>query len=180
MNINEISNKAKFFYNNKNYTKSIKLYNIILLSTKNSDILINISICYLKINDYINAHLNISKYIENNITNQQAWGILGAAFYGLNKKNDSLMAYNKAYELSKKNIYKIMIDKINNTKFNSFLKNPNMNNIFNSILSNNKIVDKLKNKSFQNKLFALKSNPQNIINDPEVMEIMTDMMKKIF
>jgi len=191
MNNLDIINKTEIFYNNKNYNKCIKLYKIILLNDdykNNYNIYINMSICYLKIKHYTDAKEYILLYINNsNIDNHQAWGIYGAALYGLKKFKESLNAYSKAYEIKKKNIYNIMISKINiqlynddhKTVSNIFNKNPQINNLFNSLISDNKMLDKINDAEFQNKLLALQSNPLNALKDPDIMNIMNSLINKI-
>jgi len=145
------------------------------------------SICYLKLKYYNDAKENILLFINNNNdkNNDQAWGILGASLYGLNKKKESLCAYNKAYELKKKKIYNIMINKINTelnnesseNMYNVFSKNPKMNKLFESIMTDNNVLN---NVSFQNKLMSLQSNPLEALKDPEIMNVMNNMIKKVF
>lgn len=191
MNNLDIINKINNFYNNKSYQKCIKLYKIISLNDNyknNCDIYINMSICYLKLKQYADAKEYILLYINNsNINEHQSWGILGASLYGLKKIKESLNAYNKAYELKKKKIYNIMINKINiqlcvddrNTLNNIFNKNPQINNLFNSLITDNKMLDKINDVEFQNKLMELQTNPLNALKDPEIMNIMNSIINKL-
>lgn len=80
-----------------------------------------------------------------------------------------------------------MISKINiqlynddhKTVSNIFNKNPQINNLFNSLISDNKMLDKINDAEFQNKLLALQSNPLNALKDPDIMNIMNSLINKI-
>jgi len=53
----------------------------------------------------------------------------------------------------------------------------NMGDLFGKILSNPKISEKMKDATFQSKLVSNQSNPMAMLNDPDMMEIMQEMMK---
>jgi stress-induced-phosphoprotein 1 len=122
----------------------------------------------------------------------KAWGRLGAALYGHDKLDEALVAYNKANELEPSNIYVEMIEEIKqniiNIKNDLFLnetkiQNPSMENLFStmfdSVISNPKIMEKLTNPEFQSKILTLQSNPLQALKDKEVMNIMSEMMKNL-
>jgi len=51
--------------------------------------------------------------------------------------------------------------------------------LFDSVISNPKIMEKLTNPEFQSKVLTMQSNPLEALKDKEVMTIMSEMMKKI-
>ena len=121
----------------------------------------------------------------------KAWGRLGAALYGQNKLDEAFVAYNKANELEPSNIYVEMIEEIkqniieikNNLISNDTIHNASMENLFStmfdSVISNPKIMEKLTNPVFQGKILSMQSNPLEALNDKEVMSIMSEMMKNL-
>ena len=51
--------------------------------------------------------------------------------------------------------------------------------MFDSVISNPKIMEKLTNPEFQSKILTLQSNPLQALKDKEVMNIMSEMMKNL-
>jgi stress-induced-phosphoprotein 1 len=163
-----------------------------LMPSQEAELAYNLGIEKMKIGDYKTAIESFDEAIRLKPDWGKAWGRLGAALYGQDKLDEALVAYNKANELEPSNIYVEMIEEIKqnmiNIKNNLFsndpkAQNPSMENLFStmfdSVISNPKIMEKLTNPEFQNKVLTMQSNPLQALKDQEVMNIMSEMMKKL-
>jgi tetratricopeptide (TPR) repeat protein len=190
---NKLKEKANEFYCEGKYNDAVNIYSQLLeWEPENYMVLSNRSAAYIKLekwNEALNDAVTSTKLKPDW---GKAWGRLGAALYGQDKLDEALVAYNKANELEPSNIYVEMIDEIKqniiNIKNKLFLnesktQNPSMENLFStmfdSVISNPKIMEKLTNPEFQNKVLTMQSNPLQALKDQEVMNIMSEMMKKL-
>lgn len=190
---NKQKEKANEYFTEGKYDDAIKLYSeLIELEPENYMVLSNRSVVYIKLerwNDALNDAVLSTKLKPDW---GKAWGRLGAALYGQDKLDEALVAYNKANELEPSNIYVEMIDEIKqniiNIKNSLFsnetkIQNPSMENLFStmfdSVISNPKIMEKLTNPEFQSKVLTLQSNPLQALKDKDVMNIMSEMMKNL-
>ena len=68
-----------------------------------------------------------------------------------------------------------------NDSMNNSMNNPNMENLFSSmfdsVISNPTLLEKLSNPEFQSKILSLQNNPLEALQDKDVMKIMGEMMK---
>jgi stress-induced-phosphoprotein 1 len=186
---------ANQHFKNGEYEQAVKLYSEILESdTENHVVLSNRSATYIKMEKYDLALEDAIKTTKLKSDCGKAWGRLGAALYGLDKMDESLVAYNKANELEPSEIYTQMIeqikDKLKNMKnklinenLSETIGNPQMgnlfSNLFDSVISNPKIMEKLTDPEFQGKVLSLQNNPLDAMKDKEVMSIMSEMMKSM-
>ncbi len=185
--------KANEYFTEGKYDDAIIIYSeLIELEPENYMVLSNRSAAYIKLerwNDALNDAVLSTKLKPDW---GKAWGRLGAALYGHDKLDEALVAYNKANELEPSNIYVEMIEEIKqniiNIKNDLFLnetkiQNPSMEHLFStmfdSVISNPKIMEKLTNPEFQSKILTLQSNPLQALKDKEVMNIMSEMMKNL-
>ena len=190
---NKLKEKANEYYVEYKYNESVDIYSQLLeWEPENYMVLSNRSAAYIKLEKW-NEALNdavMSTKLKPDLG--KAWGRLGAALYGQDKLDEALVAYNKANELEPSNIYVEMIKEIKqnmiNIKNNLFsndqkVQNPSMENLFStmfdSVISNPKIMEKLTNPEFQNKVLTMQSNPLQALKDQEVMTIMSEMMKNL-
>ena len=190
---NKLKDKANEYYTEGKYNEAVNIYSQLLeWEPENYMVLSNRSAAYIKLekwNEALNDAVTSTKLKPDW---GKAWGRLGAALYGQDKLDEALVAYNKANELEPSNIYVEMIDEIKqniiNIKNKLFLnesktQNPSMENLFStmfdSVISNPKIMEKLTNPEFQNKVLTMQSNPLQALKDQEVMNIMSEMMKKL-
>ena len=195
-----IINNENELYQNEKYDELIIIYNNEINSNNQIyKILLNRCLCYLKLKKYNNAFNDALKSIEMNDSYDKSWGYLGASLYGLNKLEDALIAYNKAYDLTKKeentnNIYLIMINDLKKKLFNkknSTLKkflskkinNPQIEGLFNSlfgtIITNPSIVEKLSDSNFQTKLLDYHNNPEEALKDNEILGVLNNLIKSL-
>jgi stress-induced-phosphoprotein 1 len=183
--------QANQYFKDGNYNQSVQLYTEILeLDEDNFAVLSNRSAAYLKLEKYDLALVDAVKTTKLKPEWGKAWGRLGAALYGLEKLDESLVAYNKANELEPSDIYAQMLDQIKAQLKEMKVVNPkvqligeNMDNLLNklydSMFSNSKIMEKLSDPEFQNKVLSLQNNPFDAIKDKEIMGLMSEMMKNI-
>ena len=188
------------------YMLAIDIYNKLLEEDNiDSYILLsNRGLCYFKLNDYELSLKDLVKSTKKRPDYAKAWGRLGATLYKLNKLDKAHVAYTNAYTLEEDTekliIYKNMIDIINrgfpknihNIKdsiketiegklHNLFSNNNDMmnnmvNNMMENVFSNSNIMEKIINPEFQNKVLSMQSNPFNAINDPDIMNVITQMI----
>ena len=187
--------QANQYFKDGNYNQSVQLYTEILeLDEDNFAVLSNRSAAYLKLEKYDLALVDAVKTTKLKPEWGKAWGRLGAALYGLEKLDESLVAYNKANELEPSDIYAQMLVQIKAQLKEMKVVNPkaqlidenvgeNMDNLLNklydSMFSNSKIMEKLSDPEFQNKVLSLQNNPFDAIKDKEIMGLMSEMMKNI-
>jgi stress-induced-phosphoprotein 1 len=190
---NKLKEKANEHYVENNYNEAVNIYTQLLeWEPENYMVLANRSAAYIKLKKWNEALNDAVMSTKLKPDWGKAWGRLGAALYGQDKLDEALVAYNKANELEPSNIYTEMIDEIKQNiisiKNNLFSKesksqNSSMENLFStmfdSVISNPKIMEKLTNPEFQNKVLMMQSNPLQALNDKEVMNVMSDMMKNL-
>jgi stress-induced-phosphoprotein 1 len=190
---NKLKEKANEYYVENKYKEAINIYTQLLeWEPENYMVLSNRSAAYIKLEKWNEALNDAVMSTKLKPDWGKAWGRLGAALYGQDKLDEALVAYNKAYELEPSNIYLEMIEEIKenmiNIKNNLFskesnLQDPSVGNLFStmfdSVISNPKIMEKLTNPEFQSKVLTMQSNPLEALKDKEVMNIMSEMMKNL-
>ncbi len=185
--------EANNFFKEGKYEEAIKTYSEILeADPENYLILSNRSATYIKMEKYDEALIDAAKCTKLKPDWGKAWGRLASALHGQGKYDDALVAYNKANELEPNEIYVKMIGEIKQ-KFNEMksklvneslpaeIKDSQMGDLFASmfdtVVDNPKIMEKLTNPDFQSKVLSMQSNPFEALKDQEVMNIMMEMMK---
>lgn len=177
-----IINNEKELYENNKYDELIIFYNNQIVDNK---ILLNRCLCFLKLKQYNNAFNDALKAIDFNENYAKSWGYLGASLYGLNKLDDSLIAYNKAYELSENNIYLTMINNLKKKiihrsfDFSKKINNLQIENIFNNIITNPHIIEKLNDSNFQSKILSYHNNPKEALKDNDIINIMNNLINTL-
>ena len=190
---NKLKEKANEYYVENKYKEAVNIYiQLLEWEPENYMVLSNRSAAYIKLEKWNEALNDAVMSTKLKPDWGKAWGRLGAALYGQNKLDEALVAYNKANELEPSNIYVEMIDEIKqniiNIKNNLFSNesktlDPSMENLFStmfdSVISNPKIMEKLTNPEFQSKVLTMQSNPLEALKDKEVMNIMSEMIKNL-
>lgn len=183
--------QANQYFKDGEYEQAIELYTELLENNQDEPILLsNRSASYIKLEQYDLALEDAVKSTKLKPEWGKAWGRLGASLYGLEQFDESLVAYNKANELEPSEIYTQMINQIKSKMIDMKEKiisetteNPKMgdlfNSVFDSVMSNPKILEKLTDPEFQSKVLSMQSNPLDAINDSEIMSIMGEMMKSL-
>lgn len=185
--------QANILFKEGKYNEAVDLYSEILNGDQeNHFVLSNRSAALIKLGKYADALDDAVKCTKLKPEWGKAWGRLGAALHGQGKYDDALVAYNKANELEPSEIYDKMIAEIKQ-KFNELkskivneslpeeMKNSQMGDMFttmfDTVVENPKIMEKLTNPEFQSKVLSMQTNPVEALKDKEVMEIMMEMMK---
>ena len=181
--LNDINTKKEFancMVKMGEYTEAIKIYSMLLEKNKNNHIILsNRSVAYIKTEQYDLALDDCIKTTRLEPEWAKGWGRLGAVLFKQNKKDKAKVAYEKAYDLEKNDIYKDMILflKIDEQSFDMPEISSNMfDKMFNSIIKNPNIMEKIINPKFQTKLFAMQSNPIEAFKDNDIMDVMNQMM----
>jgi stress-induced-phosphoprotein 1 len=187
-----LKTKANTFYIHGDYEEAVKIYTEILESERNYNILSNRAAAYIKLEKYEQALEDAIESTKINPDCAKSWGRIGAALYGLERYNDATIAYDKAYDLeNKKNdkkakIYLDMINEIRNIRINKEEEteeeeeeNNERDKLFNSVITDTNIMEKLNNSSFQNKILSLQEKPLEAVNDPEVLNVLLKLMNKL-
>jgi tetratricopeptide (TPR) repeat protein len=183
-NISEESAKINDYYNclnheignveyqNKNYENAINTYMKIKNYSKIDIIKSNITACYLYLENYEKAlHFGLLS-IELNIKNSTSWGRIGSAYKGLNKKSEAYTAYKIANKLDPSNIYytKELDYYRQNLKINA-------KDIFNLILNNKNLLDKIKIN--YNTIASNALSPAKLFTCKNVIDIIDDIIFKL-
>lgn len=177
----EKKNQANQYFKEGEYEQAIKLYSEIL-ETDETDyaILSNRTATYIKANKYDLALNDAIKTTKLRPECSKVWGRLGAALYGQHKFEEALIAYNKANELEPLEIYTQMVEQIKGVLQTMKPKLMDILQIYDSVKSDPKIMEKLADPEFQNRVLSLQNNPMEAMNDKEVMDIINNMMKGMF
>jgi tetratricopeptide (TPR) repeat protein len=163
------------------YNEAITIYTRLLKNDSNNYIILsNRSVAYFKLEEYKKAMDDCIKTTRLSPDWAKGWGRLGATLYKLKKSEKATVAYEKAYNLekdaNKQSIYKNMLNHIN--KCDDNMDNM-LESMFDSIISNPSIMDKIINPEFQNKVLSMQSNPFLALQDEEIMDVMKKMIKKL-
>ena len=190
---------ANNYFKQGQYEDAIKIYTT-LLEQDGDDckILSNRCLSYIKLGDYKLSLTDAISVVRLQPESAKGWGRLGASLYGVNRFEEAITAYSKAYELEPLEMYSEMVQEIN-TKIikvkKTVLKNSLLNkmkegsepvnNLFSSmfgkmlesVTTNQKLMDKLSNSDFQNKVLSMESTPFSALNDTEVTDVLMEMLK---
>jgi len=185
--------EANIFFKEGQYEQAIKLYTEILeTEPENHFVLSNRSATYIKLGKFEEALIDAVQCTKLKPDWGKAWGRLGGALHGQCKYDDALVAYNKANELEPCEVYEKMIvevkgkfsemkSKLINESLPAEMKDTQMGNLFTSmfdtVIENPKIMEKLTNPEFQSKVLSMQTNPVEALKDQEVMSVMMEMMK---
>ena len=165
---------ANDLYINSYYKSAIDFYNLIIGYNKQYIIYSNIAACYLKEKNYIKALEYGLKSVQDNNKYDIGWGRIGSAYKGLNKYNDSITSYKLAYALNRKKIYEKEIIFLQN-KIN---KKITKKNIFDILLKNNDILNKLGNIEFRKSILEIR-NYEDIFNNENIVKVINDIIDKL-
>tara|TARA_B100000161_G_C33481687_1_gene382861 strand:+ start:319 stop:969 length:651 start_codon:yes stop_codon:yes gene_type:complete len=165
----------------------------------------NISATYCKEEKYEDALEHAVMSTRLNSDWYKSWYRLSYVLYKLDKVDQAKKSIEKTLECCKKinltekyildlkelifqskenNNYKVVDEDIKSSNINSNL--PYMNNMGNNfmplmsqMMNNKKIKEKLDNKEFRDKMMKNQSNPLAMLGDPDMKDIMNEMMKSM-
>jgi tetratricopeptide (TPR) repeat protein len=140
--MNDLHLSANELFKNNQYDNAIIIYNDLINNNYKTDIMnSNIAACYLKQKNFMKSLEYSLISVELNMTNPVFWGRVGYSYKGLKMYKESLKAFKIAYSLENKKIYLNEIDFIINKIDNKI----NMTNVFNLLLNDKELFNKLKN-----------------------------------
>ena len=187
--------QANNYFKEGKYDEAIVLYSKILDEDEDNHLVLsNRSATYIKMGKYDEAIVDAARCTKLKPEWGKSWGRLGAALHGQCNYDDALVAYNKANELEPSEVYEKMIveikerfnelkTKLMNESLPKELKNYQMGDMFSTmfdtVLENPNIIEKLTNPAFQSKVLSMQTNPIEALKDQEVMDMMMEMMKGI-
>jgi tetratricopeptide (TPR) repeat protein len=189
---------ANNYFKDNKFTEASVLYSELLENDPlNYYLISNRAACYIKLSDFNKACEDAKKCTELKPTWSKAHFRLGTACHGLQMYDEALVAYNKAYELEPLENYKNMIDIVKNklVEMKSMLINesltddfnivdklsmsPIFSNMFDKVIDNPKLMEKIMDINFQSKILGLQNNPIQAMQDPEVINMMQEMINEM-
>ncbi len=163
---------ANELFKNKQYTEAIEIYNDLIKYNYKNDIMnSNIAACYLKLRNFIKSLEYSLQSVELNINNSVNWGRVGYSYKGLKMYKESLKSFKIAYSLENKKIY---LDEINflNSKIDNKI---NMTNVFNLLLNDKELFNKLKNIKTE----VLNTSPTEIFNNNKIIGLIENVLDNL-
>jgi len=200
----QLKQQGNDYYVDGHYDEALECYQkAVELAPENHILYSNICAVYLKKEDGENSLKYAVKCTKLDPTWAKGWSRLGSALLLSDKKEKALVAYKKSFELDPTNKYnKDMMEQLDcelndtededdvnilpetslpNLPNMSNLPNltPQMGNMFDKMLNNPKIKEKMQDKDFQKKIMESQKNPFAMLGDPDMMELMREMMKEL-
>lgn len=201
--MSELKNIADNEYKSGNYEKAIELYTFCLDENRENKHFIysNRCLAFIKLKKYNNALNDAKKILKLNPDWAKGWARLGSCLELTNNKEKAEIAYRKAFELEPHNENYRKLIKLSDNETTQFLNtdftenikklkemkkdpkellNPeNSHNMINKMLSNEKILNKIMDVNFQQKIMSMTKNPMSALKDKDTMELMIEMMKNM-
>lgn len=186
-------------YNKNNYQNALDYYNLELKSEKKDNYIVysNITSVYLNLNENAEALKAIKNSIRDNMSWFKSWKKLGEVLEKLCRYDEALVSYNRSLELlslsnQKYDDIKIKLEEsINRLNDLTLTESENdsendldtnsesfRSSMFEKMMKNKNINDKLNNKTIQQKILDNKCNPFIIFKDPDIMDLMKEMYKE--
>jgi stress-induced-phosphoprotein 1 len=198
----QLKQQGNNYYVDGHYDEALECYQkAVELTPENHILYSNICAVYLKKEDSNNSLKYAIKCTKLDPTWAKGWTRLGSSLLLSDKKEKALVAYKKSFELDPTNKYnKEMMEQLDselndteneedniNILSESSLPNmsnlpnltPQMGNMFDKMLNNPKIKESMQNKDFQKKIMETQQNPFAMFSDPDMMELMREMMKEL-
>lgn len=187
-NFENLKKKADILFEEQKYTEALQAYTEILSShPKNKEIhriYSNRSATYISLENYNEALEDAIKCTSLNPDWPNAWARLGKALVCLERFQDAITVYRKANELhTNHENYNKHIDGILSKLQENLqeglpkeIQESNMVDVFSSIIKNPLILEAIMNPAIQQKVFAMRSNPMEALNDPDILGVMINMM----
>jgi tetratricopeptide (TPR) repeat protein len=203
----QLKNIGDKLFNEQNYKEANKYYTQALEfdSKDKYKIYLNRCLSFYKQKRYDKALSDAIKATKLNPDNAKSWGRLGSCLNVLGRNSQSIRAFKKAYELepTNKNYKKEIVE---NTESNDsdtedectcegkydkeitsltktlqsidLLNNNMVDNILNNMLSNEELIKKISDTSFQTKILSYQNNPFEVLKDKETISLMCSMLKE--
>ena len=202
----ELKNEGNTFFKEKEYDKANEKYLEALKLAEESDVdkdiailNSNISATYCKLDNFEAALEHAVVSTKKNPDWHKSWYRLAFVLHNLDKKEQALTAIEKSLECCEKEDikqsyvtelknkisgeeYKIIDNekkKLNNIPNMGMPDMGNMAKMMEQMMGNSNIKSKLDNPAFKNKMMNNQGNPMAMMSDPDMQEIMAEMMKSI-
>jgi len=172
------------------YNSAILNYDICLNIKEDNLVFLNRCLAYLKIGEYNLALEDAKKSIDLNPYHAKAWSRLGSCYLAKNNRVEAKKAFTKAYLLNPENEdYKKLVveDDENDLELESIIskvkelttsENKFKNKDFESkIMENKNFLKVIDDEEFQKKIIGYQNNPFAALKDPQVMNLMMDVLK---
>jgi tetratricopeptide (TPR) repeat protein len=202
-NFEELKHHADNNFNEKKYDLALKQYSKAISLDFNDDkykIYMNRCLTLFKLDRFEEALEDAIKATELNPSYSKAWGRLGSCLTALKRKDEAKIAYTRALQLDSDNILfkKILeekeekeekdmnidelMNKMKQTKINDDFDFPIeglMGNLFKKMRKNEKFLKLAFDEEFQKKLQIYKNNPLAAMNNPDMMDLVKDVIKEL-
>lgn len=202
----ELKNEGNIFFKEKEYDKANEKYLEALKLAEESDVdkdiailNSNISATYCKLDNFEAALEHAVVSTKKNPDWHKSWYRLAFVLHNLDKKEQALTAIEKSLECCEKEDIKQsyvteLKNKISGEEYkiidnekeeSSNIPNmgmpdmANMAKMMEQMMGNSNIKSKLDNPAFKNKMMNNQGNPMAMMSDPDMQEIMAEMMKSI-
>jgi tetratricopeptide (TPR) repeat protein len=155
------------------YELANEIYNKLINSQYKIDIIYsNRAACFLKLKNYKSALECALFSVQNNLNNSIAWGRIGYSYKGLKMFTESLNAFEIAHKLNKNNENYLKELIFLHQRFNNKI---NATNIFNLLLNNKIIFNKLKNMKNE----IVNTNITNCLNNNNITSLISEIMNEL-
>ena len=202
----ELKNEGNTFFKEKEYDKANEKYLEALKLAEESDVdkdiailNSNISATYCKLDNFEAALEHAVVSTKKNPDWHKSWYRLAFVLHNLDKKEQALTAIEKSLECCEKEDikqsyvtdlknkisgeeYKIIDNEKEESSNIPNMGMPDMGNMakmMEQMMGNSSIKSKLDNPAFKNKMMNNQGNPMAMMSDPDMQEIMAEMMKSI-
>ena len=202
----ELKNEGNTFFKEKEYEKANEKYLEALKLAEESDVdkdiailNSNISATYCKLDNFEAALEHAVVSTKKNPDWHKSWYRLAFVLHNLDKKEQALTAIEKSLECCEKEDikqsyvtelknkisgeeYKIIDNEKEESSNIPNMGMPDMGNMakmMEQMMGNSNIKSKLDNPAFKNKMMNNQGNPMAMMSDPDMQEIMAEMMKSI-
>ena len=168
-------------YQQTNYEEAVKYYTQAIETDDDNIYLVHLNRCltYIKMNKYNEALDDAIKSTILKQDNAKAWGRVGSCLLALKKNKQAILAFDKAYQLEPTNEeYK----KLSNNENNNYVL-PNMEglmgNLFNKMMTNQKLIKLALDQNVQGKLENYKTNPLLAMENPAIRDLIKDVFNEL-
>jgi len=188
-------------FNEKKYDLALKQYSKAISLDFNEEqykIYMNRCLTFFKLNRFEEALEDAIKATELNPSYSKAWGRLGSCLTALKRNDEAKIAYKRALHLESDNeMFKKLVDMKEvpdvkemkdmnmddlKTKLNEGFNFPIeglMGNLLQKMRKNEKFLKLAFDQEFQKKLQVYKSNPLAAMSNPDMMDLVKDVIKEL-
>jgi len=161
------------FFIEGQYELANEIYSELLDNQYKTDIIYsNKAACFLKLKNYKSALVCALSSVQINLKNSIAWGRIGYSYKGLKMFTESLNAFEIAHKLNKNNENYLKELIFLHQRFNNKI---NVTNVFNLLLNNKIIFNKL--KGIKNEI--INTDIINCLNNNNITSLINEVMNEL-